>query len=267
MAQNTVDFSTDMTGKVLLDTRLTPMQENILTSNSGTTTPVYAKKGTVWLNDGNGKLNVFDGTNNDPLLYEKTGVPMWDVNLATRYEQNAVVGYLKDGNYTFYRNLTGAGTTTPPDEDTVNWGKLDFGDFANKDLSNLTSTGLDAFARKDLSNIPAEYDYVVESHYGDEGWYRVYKSGWVEQGGITDNVQFGTVTFLKPLSESPKIVSIASVSNDSTNKQTYTNTTNITATSMDILSGGWTQQGILSAENGSGTVKKIWFVAGQGAIE
>lgn len=265
MAQNTVDFSTDMTGKVLLDTRLTPMQENILTSNSGTTTPVYAKKGTVWLNDGNGKLNVFDGTNNDPLLYEKTGVPMWDVNLATRYEQNAVVGYLKDGNYTFYRNLTGAGTTTPPDEDAVNWGKLDFGDFANKDLSNLTSTGLDAFAKKDLSNVPAEYDYVVESHYGDEGWYRVYKSGWVEQGGVTEAFENQVVTFLKPLSGLPKVISAFALFNSSTNHAVFTSTTAVTNTSMTVLSGGWKVSGVLASADGK--VQKIWFVAGQGATE
>lgn len=212
MAQNTVDFSTDMTGKVLLDTRLTPMQENILTSNSGTMTPVYAKKGTVWLNDGNGKLNVFDGTNNDPLLYEKTGVPMWDVNLATRYEQNAVVGYLKDGNYTFYRNLTGAGTTTPPDEDTVNWGKVDFGDFANKDLSNLTSTGLDAFAQKDLSNVPAEYDYVVESGSSTAGnqtaFYKLFKSGLLIQWGQYNSINgITTVTLPKPFADTSYVVS------------------------------------------------------------
>lgn len=41
----------------------------------------------------------------------------------------------------------------------------------------------------DLGNIPANYDYVVESQLpaADNGytWYRKYKSGWVEQGGVS----------------------------------------------------------------------------------
>lgn len=263
MAQNTVDFSTDMTGKVLLDTRLTPMQENILTSNSGTTTPVYAKKGTVWLNDGNGKLNVFDGTNNDPLLYEKTGVPMWDVNLATRYEQNAVVGYLKDGNYTFYRNLTGAGTTTPPDEDAVNWAKLDFGDFANKDLSNLTSTGLDAFAQKDLSNVPAEYDYVVESGSSTEGnqtaHYKLFKSGFLIQWGLVDyggTQGFKAVTFNKPFSSIPIVLG------------TWTGSTAGTSATVSQLQGAQTVETTYFTTYVDVNVPyRSWIAIGQGATE
>lgn len=43
-------------------------------------------------------------------------------------------------------------------------------------------------ADTDLGNIPANYDYVVESQLptADNGytWYRKYKSGWVEQGGV-----------------------------------------------------------------------------------
>ncbi len=52
-------------------------------------------------------------------------------------------------------------------------------------------------ANADLSNCPANYDYVVESYKDDQGnWYRKYKSGWVEQGGIATSA--GEVTFLKP---------------------------------------------------------------------
>ena len=45
--------------------------------------------------------------------------------------------------------------------------------------------------------LPENYDFVVESYTDDSGnWYRVYKSGWVEQGGgaYTRNA----ITFLKP---------------------------------------------------------------------
>ena len=52
-------------------------------------------------------------------------------------------------------------------------------------------------ANADLSNCPVSYDYVVESYSDDQGnWYRKYKSGWVEQGGVATAA--GTITFLKP---------------------------------------------------------------------
>lgn len=44
-----------------------------------------------------------------------------------------------------------------------------------------------------LSNVLANIDYVVESKFptaDDPTWYRVYKSGWVEQGGKTTSVGF-----------------------------------------------------------------------------
>ena len=46
-------------------------------------------------------------------------------------------------------------------------------------------TGLAGKANTDLSNVSNNIDYVVESYNDDEGnWYRIYKSGWVEQGGM-----------------------------------------------------------------------------------
>lgn len=63
-------------------------------------------------------------------------------------------------------------------------------------------------ADKDLGNIPSNYDYVVESKYpteDDPSWYRVYKSGWVEQGGLVtfSNNQNAkqTINFLLPMKD------------------------------------------------------------------
>lgn len=59
-------------------------------------------------------------------------------------------------------------------------------------------------ADKDLSNCPANYDYVVESKYpttADPSWYRKYKSGWLEQGGLAKNDADVTVTLLKPFAD------------------------------------------------------------------
>lgn len=49
MSQNVVDFSDDPSGVQLLDNKLTPMKQNILTQNSGTSRPSYATEGTEWL--------------------------------------------------------------------------------------------------------------------------------------------------------------------------------------------------------------------------
>ena len=59
-------------------------------------------------------------------------------------------------------------------------------------------------ANTDLSNVLANIDYVVESQVNSDGsWYRKYKSGWLEQGGISSSVAGGattTVTLPKPYS-------------------------------------------------------------------
>ena len=44
----------------------------------------------------------------------------------------------------------------------------------------------------------SEADYVVESYVNGTEWYRVYKSGWVEQGGSVSGTSGVTVIFLKP---------------------------------------------------------------------
>lgn len=49
----------------------------------------------------------------------------------------------------------------------------------------------------DLSNVLANIDYVVESGNVGSEWYRKYKSGWLEQGGIVPASE-GNITFLKP---------------------------------------------------------------------
>lgn len=66
-------------------------------------------------------------------------------------------------------------------------------DFANKALDNLSQEGEARFTAKansDLSNIPSNIDYVVESQEptAENGytWYRLYKSGLVEQGGCKE---------------------------------------------------------------------------------
>lgn len=52
-------------------------------------------------------------------------------------------------------------------------------------------------ANTDLSNVLSTIDYVVEAQVLSDGsWYRKYKSGWIEQGGVATS---DNVTLLKPM--------------------------------------------------------------------
>ena len=70
-----------------------------------------------------------------------------------------------------------------------------------------------------LSNVLANIDYVVESKLptaDDPTWYRVYKSGWVEQGGIiSPSSAWSTINLLKPYANTQYII-LAAVINGNT---------------------------------------------------
>ena len=71
-------------------------------------------------------------------------------------------------------------------------------------------TALGGKANTNLSNVSSNIDYIVESKVNSDGsWYRKYKSGWLEQGGIgltvsTDGTK--TVTLIKPFKDTEYIV-------------------------------------------------------------
>ena len=71
-------------------------------------------------------------------------------------------------------------------------------------------TALSGKANTDLSNVSSNIDYIVESKVNSNGsWYRKYKSGWLEQGGIglivsSDDTK--TVTLIKPFKDTKYIV-------------------------------------------------------------
>ena len=71
--------------------------------------------------------------------------------------------------------------------------------------------GLSGKADTNLSNIPTNYDYVVDSYSDEEGnWYRVYKSGWIEQGGNKYVGNWTTITLLKPMATDRYTITTAS---------------------------------------------------------
>lgn len=70
---------------------------------------------------------------------------------------------------------------------------------AKGDIEDL-QTAVQNKANSDLSNVPANIDYVVEYKNptdSDLNWYRKWKSGKLEQGGIAP-ATVGNLTFLKP---------------------------------------------------------------------
>jgi hypothetical protein len=71
-------------------------------------------------------------------------------------------------------------------------------------------TALSGKANTDLSNVSRNIDYIVESKVNSDGsWYRKYKSGWLEQGGIGLTVSADgtkTVTLIKPFKDTKYIV-------------------------------------------------------------
>lgn len=65
------------------------------------------------------------------------------------------------------------------------------------------ASALQTKAQTDLANVDSNIDYVVESWKdGSGGWYRKYRSGWVEQGGYTpSNTGVNTITLLVEMAD------------------------------------------------------------------
>lgn len=107
-------------------------------------------------------------------------------------------------------------------------------DLNDKAATSYVDSQLALKANTDLSNVPDNYDYVVESQSptADNGytWYRKYKSGWVEQGGITTFAQHGansskdnTVSLPVEMADTQYYVSAPTFITDAGNSQTLRN--------------------------------------------
>lgn len=133
-------------------------------------------------------------------------------------------------------------------------------------LKSETNTALAGKANTDLSNVPANIDYVVDYKNptdSDPNWYRKYKSGWLEQGGITGKVaDYETATITLPLQflDTHYTVSYANwragTTDDGTwNSAAVLNNSTKSTTSFQIYSRG----------NADGGKIFTWHACGQGA--
>lgn len=102
-------------------------------------------------------------------------------------------------------------------------------------------TALDGKANVALDNVPSNIDYVVESKVNSDGsWYRKYKSGWLEQGGIGLTVSADgtkTVTLIKPFKNTKYIVNWLDKDGFTTNGAGSRGISNKTTTSFVACNG------------------------------
>ena len=86
----------------------------------------------------------------------------------------------------------------------------------------------------------ANIDYVIEFKAptaADLNWYRLYKSGWIEQGGYVNhtNSTYVTINFLKQFSDTSYCVTLGGLSSSSSYPSTaFTGYYDKTASSMKI---------------------------------
>lgn len=102
-------------------------------------------------------------------------------------------------------------------------------------------------------------DYVTETYKNGTEWYRKYKSGWIEQGGIYKSALSGnknaSINFLTPFADTNYTLLICGVSNSDTSN-----------VSQIAYSSRYDNRGISSFNiTSNGTVQTIWYACGQGA--
>ena len=136
------------------------------------------------------------------------------------------------------------------------------------DLDNKADTSyvdglLATKADTDLGNIPTNYDYVVEKQDPTSAngytWYRKYKSGWVEQGGIVfpTTTTPTRVSITLPVIMSSNMYSVQVTCGDNTaDAGVYSYYTNRTTTGFEILHSHTTS---------SYTIGDSWQVSGMSA--
>lgn len=102
-------------------------------------------------------------------------------------------------------------------------------------------TALSGKANTDLSNVSRNIDYIVESKVNSNGsWYRKYKSGWLEQGGIGLTVSADgtkTVTLIKPFKDTKYIVNWLCQDGSTLNSSGTRGISNKTTTSFVACNG------------------------------
>lgn len=100
----------------------------------------------------------------------------------------------------------------------------------------------------------SEADYVVEEYKDGDDWYRVYKSGWVEQGGrVVPSTSWKGVVLLKPMADSYYSVMVTNCGEDVTRYAVKAGTPSKNTATTVYMTAGNDSTGV------------YWQVKGQGA--
>ena len=225
---------------------------------------VYALPGVKGLipngRNADGSLKNIEFTTSKVLTYSRgSAFTNYDLILKAADCVTSVVSYDEENNL----NLTSIGAKSG----YMVAGKVSAG--ANGAITSFTTklpfravdhNEMETKANIDLSNILANIDYVVESKIPteeDPTWYRVYKSGWVEQGGCftpsENNVEI-TITYPKEFANT---------------KYTLTQSSRNSGTGTTMWDGhigsSWTQKTTKSFSRLAYTTEYNWEAKGQGA--
>jgi hypothetical protein len=171
--------------------------------------------------DFNGALNMLS---NIAFYAQKGWVFQWDSGQT--YYAGCIVRY--SGN--LYQCISDVTSTTKPNSDTTHWSKYNISPgvtyaplnspaFTGTPTAPTPTSGDDstkiattAFVKAAISGGGGDpvVDTYVNTSTGD--WYRVFKSGWVEQGGRTQPApNTVTITFLKPYANTTYNVSLTKI--------------------------------------------------------
>jgi hypothetical protein len=126
------------------------------------------------------------------------------------------------------------------------------------DLGNASKASLSAID----TVMPNSVDYVVESwNDGAGGWYRRYRSGWVEQGGKTTLTS--TITFPVPFADEHAYYMSSSYDNNGGRGCAISFETRTTTST--VCRGQWTDDG----KHGYTSTKLNvdWYACGKAATE
>lgn len=105
---------------------------------------------------------------------------------------------------------------------------------ADRDFNNTQlQSKLDTKANKDLSNVPLSYDYVVQNYRAGSNWYKIYKSGWTEQGGVVTGSN-PTVTLFVAMNQTNYHVTLSGIDEYAGERQITLRVNTRTGTSFSI---------------------------------
>lgn len=232
-----------------------PTLNNVMYQNTDTTLPVVGNGKTISVTDGITNVGLYISSSANPVVSRPGlyGTDVGTANTGTGFNMhNKSIGFSpdKDASCLVAKNKANASINffVVVANGEINQSQMDWSAWA---------TSLQGKANTDLSNTASNIDYVIESGTNDNGWYRKYKSGWIEQGGTytaaANNIR--TITFPTPFTTEVKSIQITSGSLSNAGNGYITEVSSNTLTSFNAIIGAWTS-------SNPSDVRRFWEAKG-----